>query len=38
LRDPFASNFEAFPWFNLQITMGFEGDEGGKREGRFFTV
>jgi hypothetical protein len=38
LGDPFPSNLEAFPWFKLQITMDFERDERGKREGRSFTV
>jgi hypothetical protein len=38
LGDPFASNLEAFPCFNLQTTMDFERNEGEKREGRFSTV
>jgi hypothetical protein len=38
LGDPFASNLEAFPWFNLQTTMDFERGEEEKREGRFSTV
>jgi hypothetical protein len=33
LGDPFASNLEAFPWFNLQISMGFEIGEREKKEG-----
>jgi hypothetical protein len=38
LGDPFPSNLEAFPWFNLQITMDFERGESEKREERSFTV
>jgi hypothetical protein len=38
LGDPFASNLDAFPWFNLQTTMDFERGEREKREGRFSTV
>jgi hypothetical protein len=34
LGDPFPSNLEAFPWFNLQITMDFERGESEKREER----
>jgi hypothetical protein len=33
LGDPFASNLYAFPWLNLQISMGEE--RGGRREGRW---
>jgi hypothetical protein len=38
LGDPFASNLEAFPWFNLQITMDLERGEEEVKEGRNFTV
>jgi hypothetical protein len=34
LGDPFASNLEAFPWLNLQITMGVdrvEREEKGRK-------
>jgi hypothetical protein len=34
LGDPFPSYLEAFPWFNLQITMDFERGESEKREER----
>jgi hypothetical protein len=30
LGDPFASNLEAFPWFNLQISKDFERGEREK--------
>jgi hypothetical protein len=33
LGDPFASNLEAFPWFNLQTSKDFEEGEREKREG-----
>jgi hypothetical protein len=33
LGDSFASNLDAFPWMNLQISMGEE--RGGRREGRW---
>jgi hypothetical protein len=33
LRDPFASNIEAFPWFNLQTSKDFEEGEREKRKG-----
>jgi hypothetical protein len=33
MGDPFASNLEIFPWFNLQISMGFERGERREREG-----
>jgi hypothetical protein len=32
LGDPFASNLEAFPWLNLQISMDFERGEREKEE------
>jgi hypothetical protein len=38
LGDPFASNLEAFPWLNLQISMGVdrvEREEKGGRASRF---
>jgi hypothetical protein len=38
LGDPFPSKLEAFPWFNLQITMRVDGGERGVKEGRNFTV
>jgi hypothetical protein len=38
LEDPFASNLEAFPWFNLQTTMDFERGEGERKEEMCFTV
>jgi hypothetical protein len=38
LGDPFASNLEAFPWLNIQISMGVDRGEREEKEGRSFTV
>jgi hypothetical protein len=38
LGDSFASNIEAFPWLNLQISMGVDRGEREEKEGRSFTV